>query len=120
MPRLTRRIDGESAAVARDELNNRLFFRVFQTANLYEAQVTRELTCSAVQGAVLGALSRDVEQGMSFSALYTYLAVSRQNLDAVLKRLEQAAYVVDCIRGFVETNQSADQRGTGLAAVAAT
>jgi hypothetical protein len=78
MPRLTRRIDGESAAVARDELNNRLFFRVFQTANLYEAQVTRELTCSAVQGAVLGALSRDVEQGMSFSALYTYLAVSRQ------------------------------------------
>lgn len=94
MPRLTRRIDGESAAAARDELNNRLFFRLFQTANLYEAQVTRELTCSAVQGAVLGALSRDVEQGMSFSALYTYLAVSRQNLDAVLKRLEQAAYVV--------------------------
>lgn len=93
-PMIARRIDSESAARARDELNNRLFFRLFQAANIYETRAVRELNCSAVQGAVLGALSRNVEQGMSFSALYTYLAVSRQNLDAVLKRLEQAAYVV--------------------------
>jgi DNA-binding MarR family transcriptional regulator len=93
-PMIAPRIDSESAARPRDEVNNRLFFRLFQTANLYETQAVRELNCSAVQGAVLGALSRNVEQGMSFSALYTYLAVSRQNLDAVLKRLEQAGYVV--------------------------
>ena len=43
MPRLTRRIDSEPAAVARDELNNRLFFRLFQTANLYEAQCVEAL-----------------------------------------------------------------------------
>ena len=97
-----RRADEEFAARSpRDELNNRLFFRLFQAANIYETQAVRELNISAVQGAVLGALSRDVEQGMSFSALYTYLAVSRQNLDAVLKRLEQADYV-ERVEGVID------------------
>jgi DNA-binding MarR family transcriptional regulator len=77
----------------RDEANNRLFFRLFQTANIYQTMALRELNVSAVQGATLGALSRDVEHGMPFSDLYDYLAVSRQNLDAVLKRLEEAGYV---------------------------
>jgi DNA-binding MarR family transcriptional regulator len=77
----------------RDDLNNRLFFRLFQAANIYQTQAVRELNVSAVQGAVLGALSRDADASMEFSALYTYLAVSRQNLDAVLKRLEQVDYV---------------------------
>jgi len=76
-----------------DEINNRLFFRLFLTANIYHTQAVRELDISAIQGAVLGALSRDIEQGMSFSALYTYLSVSRQNLDAVLKGLERNNYI---------------------------
>ena len=97
-----RRTDEEFAARSpRDGLNNRLFFRLFQAANIYETQAVRELNISAVQGAVLGALSRDVEQGMSFSTLYTYLAVSRQNLDAVLKRLEQANYV-ERVEGVID------------------
>ena len=44
--------------------------------------------------AVLGALSRPkVKSGMSFSDLTEYLGVSRQNLDAVLKRLERDGLV---------------------------
>ncbi len=88
----TPRAAEESAQSQRHDLNNRLFFRLFQAANIYEAQATKQLNISAVQGAVLGALSRDIAQGMPFADLYTYLGVSRQNLDAVLKGLERAQY----------------------------
>jgi DNA-binding MarR family transcriptional regulator len=77
----------------RDELNNRLVFRLFQTASLYQSTTPRELDVSAVQGVILGALYRDVDRGMPFSDLCGYLAVSRQNLDVVLKRLERLGYV---------------------------
>ena len=83
----------EPSLSPRDELNNKLFFRLFQTENVYQTAALRELGISAVQGATLGALYRDPENGMSFSALYGYLAVSRQNMDAVLKRLEHAGLV---------------------------
>jgi DNA-binding MarR family transcriptional regulator len=76
-----------------DDINNRLFFRLFQTANIYETQAVRHLNISGVQGAVLGALSREPETGMPFASLYAYLSVSRQNLDAVLKGLERHNYV---------------------------
>jgi DNA-binding MarR family transcriptional regulator len=77
---------------ARDHLNNKLFFRLFLAANIYETQAVRELNFSAVAGAALGALSRD-RNGMLFSELYAYLGVSRQNLDAVLKGLERKGLV---------------------------
>lgn len=88
-----RQVAQDAALSPRDELNNRLFFRLFQTENIYQTAALRELGISAVQGATLGALYRDPESGMSFSALYEYLSVSRQNMDAVLKRLEHAGYV---------------------------
>lgn len=75
------------------ELNNRLFFRLVQAANIYHRQATRELSISAIQGVVLGALSRYGGEGIAFSALVDYLAVSRQNLDAVLKRMERQGLV---------------------------
>ncbi len=75
------------------DLSNRLFFRLFQTANIYETQAVRQLNISGVQGAVLGALSREPKTGMPFAHLYAYLSVSRQNLDAVLKGLERNNYV---------------------------
>ncbi|WP_178134038.1 MarR family winged helix-turn-helix transcriptional regulator [Vineibacter terrae] len=96
-------IDGRSDAGQRHDLNNRLFFRLFQAANIYEAQAVRQLNLSAVQGATLGALSRDAN-GMPFSDLYTYLSVSRQNLDAVLKRLEQAG-LVERLEGKTDRRQ---------------
>ncbi len=85
--------DRDVALTPRDELNNKLFFRLFQTENVYQTAALRELGISTVQGATLGALYRDAKNGMSFSALYDYLAVSRQNMDAVLKRLERAGLV---------------------------
>ena len=86
---------------ARDHLNNKLFFRLFQAANIYETQAVRVLSFSAVTGATLGALYRD-PKGMLFSELYTYLGVSRQNLDAVLKGLEK--------KGLVERVEAEDDR----------
>lgn len=74
-------------------VNNRLFFRLVQCSNLYERGVQQHLNVSSVQGAVLGALSRNADRSMSFADLVEYLAVSRQNLDAVLKRLERLGYV---------------------------
>jgi len=84
--------DAQTDASSRDHLNNKLFFRLFQAANIYETQAVREMSLSAVMGATLGALSRDVN-GMLFSDLYGYLGVSRQNLDAVLKGLEKKGLV---------------------------
>lgn len=74
---------------------NRLFFRLFQTGNVLQRQVQNEMGISAVQWAVLGALSREgFEEGTSFNQLKEYLFVSRQNLDGVLKRMERDGHVV--------------------------
>lgn len=73
---------------------NRLFFRLFQTGNILQRQVQNEMGISAVQWAVLGALSREgFEGGTSFNQLKEYLYVSRQNLDGVLKRMERDGHV---------------------------
>lgn len=74
-------------------VNNRLFFRLVQCSNLYERGVQKKVNVTSVQGAVLGALSRNEDRSMPFSELVTYLAVSRQNLDAVLKRMEGLGHV---------------------------
>ena len=84
----------DAAVGADDDLNTRLFFRLFQAANVYERQAMGELGLSGIQGAVLGELSRAPADGIAFSKLVEYLAVSRQNLDAVLKRLESAGLVI--------------------------
>ena len=62
--------------------------------NSLDRKYLNELRISPVHWAVLGALSRPkVKSGMSFSDLTEYLGVSRQNLDAVLKRLERDGLV---------------------------
>lgn len=77
-----------------DQVANRLFFRLFQTGNTLQRQVQNEMGISTVQWSVLGALSRQsAETGMSFNQLTTYLLVSRQSLDGVLKRLERDGHV---------------------------
>ena len=40
-----------------DHLNNRIFFRLFQVANVLQRQAVKELGVTTVQWAVLGALS---------------------------------------------------------------
>ncbi|MDK8756092.1 MarR family winged helix-turn-helix transcriptional regulator [Acinetobacter radioresistens] len=74
--------------------HNRLFFRLFQVGNSLDRKCLNELKISPVHWAVMGALSRpEARTGMSFSDLTEYLGVSRQNLDAVLKRLERDGVV---------------------------
>lgn len=82
--------DDSSSAV-----HNRLFFRLFQSANTLDRQAGKELGVSPVHWAVLGALSgRQAAAGMSFSDLAQHLLVSRQSLDGVLKRLERDGHAV--------------------------
>lgn len=80
-------------AASQDEshqLNNRIFFRLFQVANTLQRQATQQLGVTTVQWAVLGALSQARwADGMKMAHLCDYLVVSRQNLDGVLKRLER-------------------------------
>lgn len=73
-------------------LRNRLFFRLYQTANLLNKTGTRALEEHGVttqQWAILGALADPrSEGGISVGDLAGLLMVSRQNLTGVLSRLE--------------------------------
>ena len=75
------------------EINNRLFFRLFQVANTLHTKGTQaieEFGVTTQQWSVLGALSRpQAAQGMSINDLSRFLLVSRQNLTGVLSRLER-------------------------------
>jgi len=77
-------------SLATDHLNNRIFFRIFQVANVLQRQAVKQLGVTTVQWAVLGALSQGkFASGVHVGDLAEYLEVSRQNLDGVLKRLER-------------------------------
>lgn len=79
--------------LAADEINNRLFFRLFQASNTLHTKGTQALESIGVttgKWSVLGALSRpQAESGMSIGELSKFLLVSRQNLAGVLSRLER-------------------------------
>ncbi len=80
-----------------DDLSNRLFFRLYQAANLLNKVGTRALDSEQVttqQWSILGALSREaVPEGMTVSELCDYLMVSRQNMTGLLGRLEERGVV---------------------------
>ena len=75
------------------ELANRLFFRLYQCANMLHKTGTRAIEAEGLttqQWAVLGALSQPQAQGgMRIGDLARYLMVSRQNLSGVIGRLER-------------------------------
>jgi DNA-binding MarR family transcriptional regulator len=81
-------VDETRAAIA-----NRLFFRLYQCANMLHKTGTRAIEeegLTTQQWAVLGALSRPQAGGaMKLGELARYLMVSRQNLAGVLGRLER-------------------------------
>jgi len=83
--------------VAKMELANRLFFRLYQCANMLHKTGTRaveEEGLTTQQWAVLGALSRArAEGGMSIGDLAKYLMVSRQNLSGLIGRMERDGHV---------------------------
>jgi DNA-binding MarR family transcriptional regulator len=86
---------GEAAATM--ELANRLFFRLYQCANMMHKTGSRAVEAEGLttqQWAVLGALSRPkVSNGMSVGDLANYLMVSRQNLSALIRRMERNGYL---------------------------
>lgn len=73
-------------------LANRLFFRLYQSANMLHKTGTRAVEAEGLttqRWAVMGALSRpEVADGMAVGDLARYLAVSRQSLSGITNRLE--------------------------------
>lgn len=82
---------------ARMQLANRIFFRLYQCANVLHKTGTRALESEGLttqQWAVLGALSHPkAEGGMSVGDLARFLLVSRQNLSGLLGRMERDGHV---------------------------
>ena len=77
------------------ELSNRLFFRLYQCANMLHKTGSRAVESEGLttqQWAVLGALST-TDEGMSIGALARYLMVSRQNLSGLISRMERDGHV---------------------------
>jgi DNA-binding MarR family transcriptional regulator len=87
----------QRSAETKQELANRLFFRLYQCANMLHKTGTRAVEDEGLttqQWAVLGALSRDKAQGgMSMGDLARYLMVSRQNLSGVISRMERDGHL---------------------------
>lgn len=79
------------------DLANRVFFRLYQCANMLHKTGSRALESDGLttqQWAVLGALSRpQAAQGMSVGDLARYLMVSRQNLSGVISRMERDGHL---------------------------
>ena len=87
----------ENSEIVRMELANRLFFRLYQCANMLHKTGTRAVEDEGLttqQWAVLGALSRAEATGrMSVGDLARYLMVSRQNLSGLIGRMERDGHV---------------------------
>ncbi|KAF0125289.1 MAG: badR [Xanthobacteraceae bacterium] len=82
----------------RFDVANRLFFRLYQSSNLMHKNGTRAVAAfgsTTQQWAVLGALARPHvrRDGMNVKELIEFLMVSRQNLAAVLDRLEARGWI---------------------------
>lgn len=80
------------------DVANRVFFRLYQASNLMHKQGTRyvgKFGTTTQQWAVLGALARPLvrNDGMTVKDLIEFLDVSRQNLSAVLDRLEGRGWI---------------------------
>ena len=90
-------IPNEKDRIARMDLANRVFFRLYQSANMLHKTGTKAVEAEGLttqQWAVLGALSREAaDGGMSVGDLARYLKVSRQNLSGLLSRMERDGHV---------------------------
>lgn len=93
----------ENVTSAKLELANRLFFRLYQCANMLHKTGTRAVEAEGLttqQWAVLGALSRpEAEKGMSVGDLARYLMVSRQNLSGLISRMERDGHLTGTADG---------------------
>jgi DNA-binding MarR family transcriptional regulator len=87
----------EQKHIAKMELANRLFFRLYQCANMLHKTGSRAVEAEGLttqQWAVLGALSRqEAQAGMGVGELARYLMVSRQNLAGLISRMERDGHL---------------------------
>lgn len=87
----------DSARIARLQMANRLFFRLYQCANMLHKTGSRAVETEGLttqQWAVMGALSRPENvEGISMGSLARYLMVSRQNLAGVISRMERDGHL---------------------------
>ena len=92
-----REILSDDAMATKLELGNRLFFRLYQSANMLHKTGSRAVEAEGLttqQWAILGALSRKpAEGGMAVGDLARYLMVSRQNLAGLLSRMERDGHI---------------------------
>ena len=81
----------------RIEMANRIFFKLYQCANMMHKTGTRAVLDEGLttqQWAVLGALSRsEAAPGMNMGDLARYLMVSRQSLSGLITRMERDGHV---------------------------
>jgi DNA-binding MarR family transcriptional regulator len=81
----------------RIDLINRIFFKLYQCANMMHKTGTRAVQDEGLttqQWAVLGSLSRqEAAKGISMGDLARYLMVSRQNLAGLVTRMERDGHV---------------------------
>lgn len=86
------------AKITKIELANRVFFRLYQCANMLHKTGSRAVEAEGLttqQWAVLGALSRpQAKLGMSVGDLARYLMVSRQNLSGLISRMERDGHLM--------------------------
>lgn len=97
-PRRSRKAPVSGLGTAKLDIANRLFFRLYQASNLMHKVGTRyvsALDSTTQQWAVLGALAGPPasSEGLNVKELMERLLVSRQNLTAVLDRLETKRWV---------------------------
>ena len=92
-----KKIDAPLELPPKLELANRLFFRLYQCANMLHKTGSRAVEAEGLttqQWAVLGALSRpEAQRGISIGDLAKYLMVSRQNLAGLIGRMERDGHI---------------------------
>jgi len=107
----------EKNNIVRMELANRMFFRLYQCANMLHKTGTRAVEAEGLttqQWAVLGALSRtDAQHGMSVGDLARYLMVSRQNLAGLVSRMERDGHVQSAPNGKDRRSRLVSMTTTG-------
>jgi DNA-binding MarR family transcriptional regulator len=90
-------VNPEMSRNTRIDLINRIFFKLYQSANMMHKTGTRAVQDEGIttqQWAVLGALSRqEACAGISIGDLARYLMVSRQNLAGLVTRMERDGHV---------------------------
>lgn len=90
-------LEASGELATRLELANRLFFRLYQCANMLHKTGSRAVEAEGLttqQWAVLGALSREgAQSGISIGDLAKYLMVTRQSLAGLISRMERDGHI---------------------------